>query len=223
MIETTRNDDVFVLRMVAEENRFNPTMLAAFTEALDQVEASDGPAAVVLTGEGKFFSNGLDLDWMMANAGEGGPSLVVNGLQALYSRLLTFPTPTIAAVNGHAFAGGGMLALACDQRVMRDDRGFFCLPEVDINIPFTKGMSLLVQARLTPSVARDVMMTGRRYTAEESLAAGIVDATASEDQVVSQAIERAQALAGKDRGTLGTIKRTMFAEVTEALAEQVSF
>jgi enoyl-CoA hydratase/carnithine racemase len=223
MIETTRNDDVFVLRMVAEENRFNPTMLGAFTEALDQVEASDGPAAVVLTGEGKFFSNGLDLDWMMANAEEGGPSLVVNGLQALYSRLLTFPTPTIAAVNGHAFAGGGMLALACDQRVMRDDRGFFCLPEVDINIPFTKGMSLLVQARLTPSVARDVMMTGRRYTAEESLAAGIVDATAGEDQVLAHSIERAQALAGKDRGTLGTIKRTMFAEVTEALAEQVSF
>ena len=223
MIETTRNDDVFVLRMVAEENRFNPTMLDAFTKALDEVEASEGPVAVVLTGEGKFFSNGLDLDWMMANAEEGGPSLVVNGLQGLYSRLLTFPTPTIAAVNGHAFAGGGMLALACDHRVMRDDRGFFCLPEVDINIPFTKGMSLLVQARLTPSVARDVMMTGRRYTAEESLAAGIVDATASEDQVLAQAIERAQALAGKDRGTLGTIKRTMFAEVTEALAEQVSF
>jgi enoyl-CoA hydratase/carnithine racemase len=66
MIETSRNDDVFVLRMVADENRFNPTMLQAFRDALDEVEAEDGTAAV-LTGEGKFFSNGLDLDWMMAN------------------------------------------------------------------------------------------------------------------------------------------------------------
>jgi enoyl-CoA hydratase/carnithine racemase len=223
MIETTRTDDVFVLRMVADENRFNPAMLDAFAKALDEVEASEGPAAVVLTGEGKFFSNGLDLEWMMANAEEGGPSLVANGLQALYSRLLTFPTPTIAAVNGHAFAGGGMLALACDERVMRDDRGFFCLPEVDINIPFTKGMSLLVQSKLSPQAARETMLTGRRFAAGEALAAGIVDATAPEDQVLTQASERAQALAGKDRATLGTIKRTMFADATEALAEQVSF
>ena len=223
MIETTRTDDVFVLRMVAEENRFNPTMLDSFAKALDEVEASEGPAAVVLTGEGKFFSNGFDLDWMMANAEDGGPSLVVNGLQALYSRLLTFPTATVAAMNGHSFAGGGMLALACDHRVMRDDRGFFCLPEVDINIPFTKGMSLLVQSRLTPAVARDVMMTGRRYTAEEALASGIVDATAAEDQVVPEAIERARALAGKSRDTLGAIMRTMFADVTEALAETIAF
>ena len=91
MIDITRTEDVFVLRMVADENRFNPTMLDAFDGALSEVEASEGPAAVVLTGEGKFFSNGLDLEWMMANLDEGGPALVANGLQALYRRLVTFP------------------------------------------------------------------------------------------------------------------------------------
>jgi len=223
MIEITRTQDVFVLTMVAEENRFNPAMLDAFSRALDEVEGSDGAAAVVLTGQGKFFSNGLDLDWMMANAEQGGPALVADGLQALYRRLVIFPTATVAAVNGHAFAGGGMLALACDQRVMRTDRGFFCLPEVDINIPFTDGMAKLVQAKLTPSAAYEAMLTGRRFTADEALAAGFVDAAVPEGDVVPVAVERAQALAGKARSTVGTIKERMYGSVAAALAETAEF
>jgi enoyl-CoA hydratase/carnithine racemase len=223
MIDITRTDDVLVLHMVAEENRFNPTMLDAFDRSLSEVEGTDGPAAVVLTGQGKFFSNGLDLEWMMANAEQGGPSLVANGLQALYRRLLTFPVATVAAVNGHAFAGGGMLALACDQRVMRTDRGFFCLPEVDINIPFTNGMAQLVQSKLTAAAAYEAMLTGRRFSAEEAHAAGFVDVAVPEDQVLPVAVERAQALAGKDRGTVATIKQRMYGDVAAALAETVDF
>jgi len=222
VIETTRSGEVFVLRMVAEENRFNPTMLGAFKSALDEVEASEGAAAVVITGGGKYFSNGLDLDWMAA-APEGGPSEVVNGLQELYARLVGFPTAVIAAVNGHAFAGGAMLALACDARVMRDDRGYFCLPEVDINIPFTLGMAKLVQAKLTPANAHEAMLTGRRYDAVEALAAGIADQTAPEDQVLPLAIERAQVLTGKTRSVVAEIKRVMYSEVLDGLAETVSF
>lgn len=223
MIDVTRDGDVFVLRMVAEENRFNPTMLDAFDKALSEVEASEGPAAVVLTGEGKFFSNGLDLDWMMANAEEGGPALVANGLQALYKRLVTFPLGTVAAVNGHAFAGGGMLALACDQVVMRTDRGFFCLPEADINIPFTNGMAKLVQAKLTPSAAYEAMLTGRRFSAEEALAAGFAAEAVPDEQVLPAAIARAAALTSKDRDTVATIKQRMYPDMVEALGETVSF
>jgi enoyl-CoA hydratase/carnithine racemase len=208
--------------MVADENRFNPTMLQAFRDALDEVEAEEG-AAAVLTGEGKFFSNGLDLEWMMENADKGGPSEVVNGLQQLYLRLLTFPTTIVAAVNGHAFAGGAMLALACDQRVMREDRGFFCLPEVDINIPFSNGMAAMVQAKLDPRTAHEAMLTGRRFGAAEALDAGIVDATAPEADVLDAAIERAAALAGKNRDTVSKIKQTMYAGAAEALGEQLEF
>lgn len=219
MIEVEREGEVFVLRMVAEENRFNPEMLGAFDAALSEVEESDGPGAVVLTGEGKFFSNGLDLDWMGQNQDQIGE--VVNGLQALYARLLGFPTATVAAINGHAFAGGGMLALACDQRVMREDRGFFCLPEVDIQIPFSDGMAALVQARLSPQVARDVMLTGRRYAGPEAREAGIVDEVSPEGEVLSVAVERAGELAGKDRGTVAAIKQTMFSRELELLRAEV--
>jgi len=222
MIEITRTGDVFVLKMTAGENRFNPTMLGALDQGLDEVEASEGAAAVVLTGQGKFFSNGLDLEWMMANAEEGGPALVANALQALYRRLVVFPTATVAAVNGHAFAGGGMLALACDQLVMRSDRGFFCLPEVEINIPFTDGMAKLVQAKLTPSAAYEAMLTGRRFTADEALAAGFVAAAVPEADVVPAAVERAQALAGRARATVETIKQRMYGDVAAALAAEVT-
>ena len=219
MIEVDREGEVFVLRMVAEENRFNPGMLGAFDAALSEVEGSEGAAALVLTGEGKFFSNGLDLDWMGQNPDQIGG--VVNGLQGLYARLLAFPTPTVAAINGHAFAGGGMLALACDQRVMREDRGFFCLPEVDIRIPFSDGMAALVQARLSPQVARDVMLTGRRYGGPEACEAGIVDEARPEDEVLPAAVERAGALAGKDRGTVQAIKQTMFSRELGLLRAEV--
>ncbi len=220
MIEITRTGDVHVLTMAAGENRFNPAMLDAIEGALDEVERSEGPAAVVLTGQGKFFSNGLALEWMMANVEQDGPARVANGLQAIYRRLVTFPVTTVAAVNGHAFAGGAMLALACDQRVMRTDRGYFCLPEVDINIPFTIGMSKLIQAKLPPAAACEAMLTGRRFGAEEALSAGIVDAAVPEHEVLAVATERAQAQAGKLRATVATIKQRMYGEVADALAEE---
>jgi enoyl-CoA hydratase/carnithine racemase len=219
LIKIEREGDVFVLRMVADENRFNPEMLAAFDRALSEVEAVDGPSAAVLTGEGKFFSNGLDLDWMGQNPDRAGE--VVNGLQALYARVLAFPRAVIAAINGHAFAGGGMLALACDQRVMREDRGFFCLPEVDIRIPFSDGMAALVQAKLTPSVAHQVMVTGRRYGGAEAAGAGIVDSATPEAEVVPLAIERAAGLADKDPGVVSQIKTTMYGGPLGLLGREV--
>ena len=214
----TREGDVFVLKMTAGENRFNPEMLEAFDSALSEVEGTDGTAAVI-TGEGKFFSNGLDLEWMGANTDRIGE--VVNGLQALYGRLLAFPATVVAAMNGHAFAGGGMLALACDQRVMREDRGFFCLPEVDINIPFSEGMSALVQSKLTPQVAHEVMLTGRRYGGSDAVRSGIVDLAVPEGAVLPEAVGLAQALAGKNRTTVATIKKTMYSGALGPLAEKV--
>jgi enoyl-CoA hydratase/carnithine racemase len=214
----TREADVFVLKMTAEENRFNPEMLSAFDSALSEVEAADGTAAVI-TGEGKFFSNGLDLEWMGANPERIGE--VVNGLQSLYGRLLAFPATLVAAINGHAFAGGGMLALACDQRVMREDRGFFCLPEVDINIPFSAGMSALVQSKLTPQIAHEVMLTGRRYGGADAVRVGIVDLCVAEDSVLPEAVGAAEALSKKSRDTVATIKRTMYSDALELLSEQV--
>jgi enoyl-CoA hydratase/carnithine racemase len=216
VVSQEREGDVTVLRMTAGENRFNPAMLDALGGALDQVQAEDGPAAVVLTGEGKFFSNGLDLDWM-ASAPQGGAEELLRRVHALLARLLVFPTATVAAVNGHSFAAGAMMAATCDARVMRADRGFVCLPEVDIGLPFTPGMTALLRARLPAATAHEAMTTGRRYGGEQALAAGLVDEAVPEDRVLGAAIERAAALTAKPRGTLGAIKRNLYADALAAL------
>ena len=214
-VAVERAGDVFVVRMQAGENRFNPPVLDGLEAALSEVEAAEGPAALVLTGEGKFFSNGLDIEWMSTAGDEAGVAL--RRVHALYSRLLAFPAYTVAAVNGHMFAGGAMLALACDDRVMRSDRGYFCLPEADIGLPFTDGMAALILGRLDHVAARESMLTGRRYNAEEALERRIVDAVTSEEQVVPDSIERAGAHAGKPREVLAAIKRRIYSDALAAL------
>jgi enoyl-CoA hydratase/carnithine racemase len=210
--------EVTILHLTAGENRFNPVTLGAIAAALDELQGSDAPGALVITGEGKFFSNGLDLDWM-GSAPAGGAEEVLQGLHALLARLLAFPTATVAAINGHAFAAGAMLALACDVRVMREDRGYFCLPEVNLGLPFTPGMTALLKARLSAATAHEAMVTGRRYSAPEALAAGIVEATAPSEQLLESAVNRAAALAGRPRATVAAIKRGLYADAVAALEE----
>lgn len=216
----TVDGEVRVLNLGADENRFHPDWLAEVRGLIAGVRDSDGPRALVVTASGKFFSNGLDLDWL----GQHGDQMVeyVTGVQNLLADVLTLPLPTVAALNGHTFAAGAMLALACDFRVMRADRGFFCLPEVDIQIPFTPGMSALIQARLAPQVAHEVMTTGRRYGGTDAAACGLVDAAVAEQDVLPTAIERAAPLAAKAGPTLATIKQRMYAPAIAALRDRGS-
>jgi enoyl-CoA hydratase/carnithine racemase len=135
----------------------------------------------------------------------------------MLARILTVPVPTAAAVVGHAFGAGAMLALAHDFRVMRADRGYFCFPEVDIRIPFTPGMAALIQAKLTPQAAVASMTTGRRFGGDDAVSLGLVDAVAAEDAVTAAAVDLLRPLDGKDPGTLGAIKQTMFGDAARAL------
>ena len=215
----TTDGPVWTLNIGDDENRFSPDWLSYMEEALATVRASEEPVSLVLTGTGKFFSNGLDLDWVMGNA-EQWPTYV-GRVQALFTNVLTLPVPTVCAINGHCFAAGAMIALACDSRVMRTERGFFCLPEVDIKIPFSPGMAALIQSKVAPRTAFDAMATGRRYDAEAALAAGIVDVICDVEELPDVAAAQVSELAGKDRGTLGSIKSTMYAGVVAALAEPI--
>ncbi|MBI5339623.1 MAG: enoyl-CoA hydratase/isomerase family protein [Mycolicibacterium rufum] len=208
------DDKIAILRLGEDENRFSPTFLDDIDAAIDQCLA-DGAAGLVTTAGTKFYSNGLDLDWLGAHSDQG--SWYIGRVHRLLARVLTLPVPTAAAVVGHAFGAGAMLALAHDFRVMRSDRGFFCLPEVDIRIPFHPGMAALIQAKLTPQAAVASMTTGRRFGGADAHSYGVVDATANEAEVTSAAIETLRPLQGKDPGTLGAIKATMFRSVVDAL------
>jgi Delta3-Delta2-enoyl-CoA isomerase len=210
-----RRDSVFVLTLGDDENRFHPDRLTAINDALDEVEAAPGPKALVTTGIGKFYSNGLDLDFMAANPDAAEANL--HQVHALFARVLAFPAPMVASLQGHTFAAGAMLALAHDLAVMRSDRGYFCLPEVDLGIPFTPGMNALIRARLPIATAHEAMTTGRRYGGEEAHDAGIVAGVGAEDEILDIAVARAQERATKAGPTMGAIKARLYGEAIEAL------
>jgi enoyl-CoA hydratase/carnithine racemase len=215
--DLTQQGDVYVLTMDADDNRFNRASLERINQILDEVAAVKGPAALVTTGTGKFFSNGLDLEWVMSGVGDMNLGELAMETQRLMARTLTFPRPTVAAINGHCFAAGAMWSLAHDFRVMRADRGFWCLPEIDIKIPFTAGMASLIQARLDPQAAHLAMTTAHRFGGLAAQHAGVVDEAVAEDQVLPRAIEMAAELIGHDPDTLGAIKRGMYGRVAETL------
>ena len=144
---------IAVLELGTDENRFSPEWLDIINTHLDTAQTQ--AQALATTGVGKFYSYGLDLDWLGANTDRG--EWYVGTVQKLFARILTFPLPTLAAVNGHAFGAGAMLAIAHDYRIMRSDRGYYCFPEVDIPIPFTPGMAALIQAKLPPQTAVTAM------------------------------------------------------------------
>ncbi len=207
-------EQIAVLHLGEDENRFSPEFLDQFDAHLDDA-VRDGAHGLVTTAKGKFYSNGLDLDWLAAHGDQ--TQWYIGRVQALLARVLTLPMPTAAAMGGHSFGAAAMLALAHDFRVMRADRGYFCFPEVDIRIPFTPGMAALIQAKLTPQAAVSAMTTGSRFGGRDAAAIGIVDATAEEDAVVGAAINMLAPLGAKDAGTLGAIKNTMFATAVAAL------
>lgn len=219
MIDLDRQGDVFVLQMRGGENRFTPAFLDAFEAALEQIEKTPGPAALVTTGEGKFYSNGLDMAALAeaGAAGREGLAAYLGRVHRLFARVLAFPRVTVAAMNGHAFAGGFMLALAHDLRVLRQDRGFLCLPEIDLRLNLQPGMTALIQAKLRKQSAHEAIVTGRRYGAADALARGMVDEVAEEAAVLPRAIALAAELAAKDPATMAGLKRGLHGETLHLL------
>jgi Delta3-Delta2-enoyl-CoA isomerase len=212
MIKLDRQEAVWILTMCNGENRFNRDSLDAFHSALDTVQASTGPAALVTTGEGKFYSNGNDLDWLTGAPGE------IDGFMAdlhrLLGRVIGFPLVTVAAVNGHAFGAAAMLAIAHDFVIMREDRGYWCLPEADLGLPLTPAMFAVVSAKLPKRTAHEAIVTARRYGGAAAAAAGIAHRAVGEDQVLSVAIAAAAELAGKDRRALAEHRRLLYGDVS---------
>jgi Delta3-Delta2-enoyl-CoA isomerase len=216
VLELDQDGNVFVLRMRGGENRFNLEWLDGVNEALDRVEATEGACALVTTGDGKFYSNGMDLDWLATVPSQAGDYL--RAIYRLLGRVLGFPAITVAAVNGHAFGAGALLTVAHDFAVMRADRGYWCMPEADLGLPLTAEYVSLLKAKLPGRTMQEALLTGRRYGGSDALAAGIVQQAAGEDEVLAEAVKIAAGLAGKDRTTLAEHKRLLYGDAIDTLA-----
>ena len=183
---------------------FNPDTLAAVHRELDGALADEAIQAVFLRGEGKNFSQGLDLEYLSAN--QEIFSQFVTDTMHLAARMLAFPMPIVSLVNGHAFGLGAMVVLASDYAVMRSDRGFFCLPEIDIGMTLTVRMNALVKARLSQRALRETLLTGGRLTGEQARRLDIVDAVGEEADLEALGLQVASPMLGKPREQLAGLK-----------------
>jgi enoyl-CoA hydratase/carnithine racemase len=218
MIHLDRTGDVFTLTMDAGENRWNTTFVRNLAAALDEVEATTGPAALVtLSANEKFFSNGLDLDWVAdpdAYPEAGDRTAFGPEFMALMGRIITFPMPTVAAVNGHAFGAGFMSALCHDVRFMRADRGFVCANEMQLGMRIPNPELALFRHKLPMHVYFETVQLARRWAGPDALQAGIVQAITPLEELREAAISRAAQLAplAANRANYGGQKEALFGE-----------
>nr|XP_039247733.1 enoyl-CoA delta isomerase 3-like [Styela clava] len=195
-ISVEKKGIVAVLTMSGSQNRINMIFCDKWMEALDKVESWPDVKALVTTGSGKFYSNGLDLEYLMGISQEEFAEYGKRFME-LRKRLLCFPMVTVAAINGHCFAGGVIFALLHDYCVMQNGKGWMCLNEVDLGMQMPPFVQVLLKTKFSPSQIRDAVIYGRRYTASEALEFGLIDKVANEGQAVQASVDMARSLVEK--------------------------
>ncbi|MBN1532305.1 MAG: enoyl-CoA hydratase/isomerase family protein [Spirochaetes bacterium] len=218
------NNTVALITMDAGENRQNPESVSGMLAVLDEIEADESlKAAVLCSKEDKFWSLGIDVEWIGAVLAAGKKQEArdfLYSLNTLSRRMLTFPMPLIAAIGGHAFGDGAMLALCCDFRFMKSDRGFFCFPEVDINIAFMPSMLEIIRKVMPRWFMEDLILTGRRVSAQELQDRHVVrKACANEEELIKEAMAFASTFA-KPRGIFAEHKQRMHKRVFDLMEQE---
>lgn len=202
-----------------QENRIGFSMLDHWSSALDRVEIETVPRALVVTGSGKFWSTGLDLD-EVTDYSDTERIRFMRRFDQVLGRIMFAPFVTVAALNGHTIAGGALLALAHDYRIMRSDRGFMSLPSVDVGIPFTPGMSALISAKVPQPAAHDLVVSCRQIGGQEALELGAINRVATDSEVVRDAITLAGSMADKNPTALRIVKRRLYPDAAGMLTAE---
>ncbi len=219
-IEYEMDERVAVVTMNSGENRFNFPFFTAFLEVLDEIEKETAAnALVVKSADTKIWSNGIDLDWLLPALEKEGMELMDRFRAEMYGlmrRVLTYPMPTIAAINGHAFAGGAFLAFAHDFRFMRSDRGWICLPEVDLNMPLGPVFSAIARRAVPLYKFEEMQYTGKRLTARECEEHHIIMKACPPDDLMPEALAFARSL-NKNGELIGRMKVETHQKILEVI------
>jgi Delta3-Delta2-enoyl-CoA isomerase len=222
MIEYALDEEVAILTMNSGENRFNPDFIGDMQAVLDAIEkGTDARALVVRSANDKIFCNGIDLDWLGPLAEKNDVEAISGfcfALNALLRRLLLYPMPTIAAITGHAFAGGAIMCCCFDFRFMRSDRGFFCFPEVDLGIPFWPGMVGMVKKAMPQYILDELYYTGIRLTGAQCQEHRIVRKACPMDELMGETLAFAKSLK-KKRPAYKAQKERMNADLIRIIDE----
>jgi enoyl-CoA hydratase len=193
MISRTQQEGVFTLRLAhGNVSALDVELLDALTCELDGVR--DDVRALVLTGTGSIFSAGVDL-FRLTRDGADYVRRFLPILSRFLCTLFAFPRPVVAAVNGHAIAGGCVIALAADARLMADGVGRIGLPELLVGVPFPAAALEVVRFAVPRDKVQSLIYTGRTLSAQEALGAGLIDEVVAADALAARAQEVAGQLA----------------------------
>ncbi|MCP3926311.1 MAG: enoyl-CoA hydratase/isomerase family protein [Desulfobacterales bacterium] len=216
-----KDETVAIVKMNTADNVQNLEFADALGKALDEVIADETVTAIVLTSSNeKNFSLGVDINWVMGRMGESDNESIkkfMYGMNENFKKLLLLPVPTIAAINGHAFGNGAILSCACDFRFMREDRGYFCFPEVDLGIPFLPGMVALCKLAMPYYKYKELKLTGKRAGAKELAEDHVIlKACSDSDTLMKESIAYAKTFT-KKRGIFGEHKQRLNKHVSEIM------
>jgi enoyl-CoA hydratase len=222
MVDIDIHDGIATLRLNRPPvNAVNLDLLRAADGALRDLAARTDLRALILTGTGKAFCAGLDLKDVPAYGAAGQREMVL-GISRMVATLYALPIPTVAAVNGHAIAGGLVIVLACDYRVGTTAPCQIGLTEARAGIPFPQGAMAVVKAELTPAVARRRALLARNSSSQDALADGILDEMQPPARVLPRATEIARDLAAAPALAYAKIKRQLRAETLAAIEPAVA-
>ena len=218
------DETVAVITMDNGENRQNLEFAKAMNACFEQALEKETTTAIIITSAGeKFFSAGVDLDWMMGRLQENDLDSMrafMYGMNEVFKHCLLAPVPVIAAINGHAFGNGAMLCCACDFRFMKTDRGFFCFPEVDINIPFMPSMIAFAKKAIPYYKFNEWKLTGKRATAQELEDHHVIQkACANKEELLAETLAFAKTFK-KGRGIFGEHKKRLHKEIVRIMKEE---
>ncbi|KAL2651181.1 hypothetical protein R1flu_019309 [Riccia fluitans] len=216
MCSLTKHGRVFVLEFLGTgDHRLSPALFTEIMNQLEVVNSSEDAGALVTTNEGKFYCNGLDLEWVNGNPEERGP-ILYRKFEELLLAMLNVKVPTVAAICGHAAAGGLAFAMAHDHRFMRADRGFLYSGALDVNVAVPSGTLELMASKMTPRVYRDVVLKSMKFTGNMAKECELVDGLHPDAaKTLEAAIQEAQVLADRnwDKNIYSSMRRAMFSRV----------
>jgi enoyl-CoA hydratase/carnithine racemase len=216
-----KDETVAILTMTNGANKQNLDFANTMNAMLDEIITDKTVTALIITSnDEKNFSQGIDVEWILDKAQKKEYQPVIDfirGMDIVFKKLVAYPVPVIAAINGHAFGNGSIMSCACDFRFMRSDKGFFCFPEVNLGIPFRAGMNAFIKKAVPMYKLVEMQLTGNRYTAKEMEAHHVI-LKACEDQadLMAQALAFAKTFK-KKRGIFGELKKRLHKEIIEIL------
>lgn len=212
-------DRVRLVRLDRGANALDPELLAALDGVLAGLEGDGAPALVLTSAHPTVFCPGLDLKRL-----DGQPrqevAEVMRTFNALLARLVSYPGPTVAAVTGHAIAGGCLLALACDRRVMARARARIGLSEINLGIPVPAGAMTMLLALYPTRSVEQLVLEGDGFGGERAFELGLVERTADADGVVEEAMRLARHLASRPPVAFATAKHFLRHGLVRAMQER---